>query len=323
MHNKIRIIAEAGSNFDADLVKAKELIHAGAEAGADHIKFQLFSENSFDQLSVSEKAVFEQIKLNPDWLGILDEECKKLNVTFLASVFDSFLLAKYLKIKPAAIKIASSEVTNLSLLQNASASGCEMIISTGMSNFSDIELALEVCEAQGNENISLMQCTAVYPCPLEKLDLKTMQTLELMFGYPVGFSDHTETEYAACAAVGLGCQLFEKHFTLSKKGNGPDHHYAVEPYELKHYISTIKDVAGCMGSHRKILKGQERLEGRREGLYATKLLNVGEKLTLENTIFRRPAIGIRKNVSPAHFSMKVNKIIDVDSPINFKDVDFY
>ena len=78
-----------------------------------------------------------------------------------------------------------------------------------------------------------------------------------------------------------------------------------------------------MGSHRKILKGQERLEGRREGLYATKLLNVGEKLTLENTIFRRPAIGIRKNVSPAHFSMKVNKIIDVDSPINFKDVDFY
>lgn len=322
MNRTPKIIAEVGSNFDSDLVKAKELIHAAAQAGADVVKFQLFSENSFKHLSKKEESIFEKIKLDPEWLGILDQECKNFNVQFLASVFDTYLLDKYIKIKPSAIKIASSEVTNFPLLQKASFSGIDLIISTGMSDFTDIETAIKICEAAGTNKITLMQCSAIYPCPPEQLNLNCIKTLNSMFGYSVGFSDHTDTTWAACVAVALGCRLFEKHFTLSKEGEGPDHFYALEPNELEEYIKLVNYASSSLGSGRKELKGQEKIHGRREGLYAKRKIVAGEKLNENNTYFKRPALGIRPYLGPLNFSMKVNKDLEADSPIDLTSVEF-
>ena len=161
--------------------------------------------------------------------------------------------------KTPAHKVASSETTNLGFLHKIASTGKPVIISTGMCDMVDIEEAVNTCLGAGNDKIVLLQCGAMYPLPNELVaNLRVIQSLAQRFGCPVGFSDHTLGQIAAITAVGLGATVFEKHYTLDKKGAGPDHFYALEPNELKSYVSAVREAHEALGSGEKQMLPKER-----------------------------------------------------------------
>ena len=157
----------------------------------------------------------------------------------------------------------------------------------------DIEEAVNVCLGAGNDQIILLQCGAMYPLPNELVNLRVIQSLAQRFNCPVGFSDHTLGQVAAITALGLGAKVFEKHYTLDKKSKGPDHFYALEPHELKSYVSAIHEAHEALGSSEKQMLPEEKKLGRREGLYLSRDMAKGETITAADIVIKRPAVGLR------------------------------
>tara|TARA_B100000029_G_scaffold473429_1_gene514828 strand:+ start:1168 stop:2175 length:1008 start_codon:yes stop_codon:yes gene_type:complete len=316
------VIAEAGSNFNQSLTVAKQLIDVAVDAKADAIKFQLFSADSLYSSTDPEYKLFKQVELNREWIPELYDYANSHNITFLASSFDKKSVDVLENVNIAAHKIASSETTNASLMAYIASKGRPIILSTGMCDLIDVQEAVNICKNNGCDSIAILQCSTIYPLPIEQANVSVIDLYQKIFSAPVGFSDHTMSNIASISAVAKGANVIEKHFTLDKSAEGPDHFYALEPDELKIFISSLHDAYSAIGNSKKDLLGEEREFGRREGIYAAKNIKKGEKITLDNIYLKRPALGLRSRYINTIQGAYAKKNISAEDSIDWDAIEF-
>lgn len=314
------IIAEIGSNFDKDLNKAIKLIETAKEADVDAVKFQLFKANILYPNGGEMYDIFKSIELNSDWILKLKTHSNKLGLDFIVSPFDRSSVDELEKIDLEIYKIASSEATNFDLLNYIAKKNKPTIISTGMCDIIDIEEAVNCFKNNFNDSLILLQCGAVYPLPEEDANLKTIPLIKERFQYPTGFSDHTLGINCAITAIGLGSMIFEKHITLDKSSNGPDHFYALNPNELVNYVISIKKAYQSLGTGEKFLLAQEKIHGRREGIYFLNDMLKGMVIREEDIILKRPAIGIRSRYKDSIVGQKLKNNVSKEQALTWSDI---
>lgn len=294
------IIAEAGSNHNGSLERAFALVDAAADAGADAVKFQSFKAAKLyprdagrsDYLN-QDRSIFDiirEMEMPDQWVPKLAEHCRSRGIIFLSSPFDegsADLLNPYVP----AFKVASYEMTHIPLVRHVAAKGKPVIISTGTADLSEVAATVEEFYRTGNMELALLQCTAKYPAPLGAVNVRAMLALKEAFGVVTGLSDHSrEPLPAPIAAVALGADIIEKHFTLSNKLPGPDHAFAVEPHELKAMVAHIRMAETALGSGVKVsLADEAELRAfARRSIFSLKDIHKGEKMGSGN-------IGVLRN----------------------------
>ena len=249
----VYVIAEAGMNHDGSLGNAIRMVEVAAEAGADAVKFQLHdaaAESTRDAPSPpyfqheSRWDYFERTAFTDEQWGRIREACERAGIDFVCAPFSVEALERLERIGVARYKIGSGEVTNLELIRAAAATGKPVLVSSGMSTWDELDAAVEAAGA----NASVLQCTSAYPTPPERVGLNLIPELRERYGKPVGFSDHSLGPYAAFAAVALGAEIVEKHFTLSKEMYGPDAALALEPHELEELVDGIREISEILAA---------------------------------------------------------------------------
>ena len=304
------IIAEAGVNHNGDMQLAKQLIEAAANAGADVVKFQTFQADqlattkaakaSYQQQTTdkteNQQAMLKRLELSFDQHQQLISYCQNSNIEFLSTAFDdpSIDLLNTLNLKR--FKIPSGEITNLPYLRRLGGLGKPLILSTGMANLGEIEAALAVLETAGTKRaqITVLHCTTEYPAPLAEVNLRAMQTIGQAFGVAVGYSDHTAGIEVPIAAVALGASVIEKHLTLDRNMEGPDHRASLEPDQFKLMVQGIRAIEQALGDGIKRPTASElnNLIAARKSLVARKPILQGDLFTEENLTSKRPGSGI-------------------------------
>jgi len=305
------IIAEAGVNHNGSTELAKELVTVAAEAGADAVKFQTFkAEKSVSnsapkaeyqkQTTGSGESQFDMIKkleLDVSAHQDLIEHCKKRDILFLSTPFDHESIELLNSLNLPVFKIPSGEITNLPYLRRIGRLRKPVILSSGMATLGEIEFALDILTKEGLQlqNITVLHCNTEYPTPMEDVNLKAMQTIAAAFpGIRVGYSDHTLGIEIPVAAAAMGATVIEKHFTLDRNMEGPDHRASLEPDELKAMVKAIRNVEKAMGDGWKKPSPSERknMSVARKSIVAAKAICKGEILTEENLAVKRPGNGI-------------------------------
>lgn len=317
------IIAEAGSNHQQSFTIAKELIDAAAYSNANVVKFQLFNaESLYSDKKTALYKIFKSIELNRKWLPDLVKYSKKKNLSFCCSFFDVKSLNFLKKLNVSHIKIASSELTNLNLLSKLGNNDKNLYLSTGMADLSDVINSINFLKQINNSKITIMQCSSIYPSKHIDANINVIKLYKTVFpDDTVGYSDHTLDNVSAIAAIALGAEVFEKHFTLDKKLNGPDHKYAFEPNELKRYVQDLKNTKKSLGDHKKLFLNKERLSSRREGIFAKKNIKSGDYLRSNNILLNSPPIGIDAKFSSLISNFRIKKNIKSGTPIFWKDLE--
>ena len=304
------IIAEAGVNHNGDIEIAKKLIDVAAEAGADLVKFQTFSG---DRLATSiakqaeyqiqnteeiipQRTMLQKLELDENMHEVLIQHCEDRGIGFFSTGFDIESVNLLIKLGQKRFKIPSGEITNLPLLRHIGKQKKQVILSTGMATFVEIENAIEALEQAGTprDSITVLHCTTSYPAPLVDVNLKAMQKIGEKFNVEVGYSDHTTGLETAIAAVALGAKVIEKHFTLDRKLPGPDHKASLEPEELKQMISFIRNIEILLGDGEKKLMPSEvgNVNIARKSIVASKTVIKGETFSENNITTKRPGNGI-------------------------------
>lgn len=304
------VIAEAGVNHNGNFELACEMVRAAKEAGADYIKFQ----TAKPELVISKfapKADYQQQNTNSGESQLemckaihlpleayqkLDKYCQEVGIKFLSTPFDLISIDVLRPLEMDYYKIPSGEITNLPYLRKIAGIGIPVILSTGMSVMSEIEEAIEILCDNGlqREQIMLLHCNTEYPTPMKDVNLRAMQTMAKMFGLAVGYSDHTQGMEVPIAAVALGARVIEKHFTLDRNMEGPDHKASLEPDELKAMVLAIRNIEQALGNEEKKVSASEQknINIARKSIVALHDIKKGEILTEENITVKRPGNGI-------------------------------
>lgn len=305
---KTIIIAEAGVNHNGDLSLAYKLVDAAKEAGADFVKFQTFIPNNIaskkaskanyqkDNINVDEKQLdmLEKLALSFDDFKKIKHYCSDSGINFLSTPFDIESVIFLNSLDMEVWKIPSGEITNLPYLIEIAKTKKPVIMSTGMCKIEEIEKAINVLKKYGTTDIFLLHCTTEYPTPFEDVNLKAMSTLRTKFNVEVGYSDHTKGIEVPIAAVAMGATIIEKHFTLDRNMEGPDHKASLEPKELKEMIRCIRNIEKAIGNENKIITNSEKknIVVARKSIVANKRIIKGEILTEDNITTKRPGNGI-------------------------------
>lgn len=304
---KVLIIAEIGVNHNGDFDTAKRMIDAANDCGVDVVKFQTFNVDALTSgqaemakyqkenigKTESQKEMLSKLALSQEQFRELAAYCKEIGITFLSTPFDIDSV-RFLDSIQDIWKIPSGEITNYPYLVEIAKTGKSVILSTGMCTLDEIADALEVLKTNGTKDITLLHCTTDYPTPPESVNLNAMLTLKEKFGYPVGYSDHTEGIEVDIAAVAMGATVIEKHFTLDRNMPGPDHKASLEPDELKKMVQAIRKIETAMGSGDKQPTKAE-LENRkvaRKSIVAARDIGKGETFAEDNITTKRPGTGI-------------------------------
>jgi pseudaminic acid synthase len=304
------VIAEAGANHNRDLDTAKALIDVAAEAGADAVKFQTYTAEGMysrktpnpsyldkaDLLKDQETVwqLIKRVEIPWEWHEQLAAHAAGAGLHFLSTPFEEAAVDVLESVGVPAYKIASYEITHLPLIRHCARTGKPLLISTGMASLADIERALDAANSAGCESIALLHCAINYPPRFEDLNLRAIETLRAAFQLPVGWSDHTPGYAADVAAVALGAVMVEKHYTLSREQEGPDHPFALEPSELKAMITAIRQTEVALGSAVKRVTEAEAEMYRigRRSLVAARDLRAGDVLGADDVAIKRPGYGI-------------------------------
>ena len=306
------IIAEAGVNHNGSIELAKKLIDKAAEAGVDIVKFQTFKSEKLVTKSAkqadyqqknlqgsagdSQLAMLKKLELSVEDHYVLIEYCKKLGIQFLSTAFDFDSIDFLHSLNLGVWKIPSGEITNYPYLRKIAQYGEPVILSTGMSEMSDIAAAIQVLIKFGlrKEQIIVLHCNTEYPTPFQDVNLKAMDALRKEFGVEVGYSDHTKGIEVPIAAVALGATVIEKHFTLDKNMEGPDHKASLEPDELKAMVSAIRNIEQAIGTGVKTASASEKknIGVVRKSIVAACPIKKGDTFTEENLTVKRPGTGI-------------------------------
>lgn len=308
--SKTIIIAEAGVNHNGSLDLAKELVLAAKRAGADYVKFQtsvpekLISKVAkmaeYQKTNIgkeeSQLEMLRKLVLKLEDFSVLKEYCDQQGIKFMSTPFDLTSIDVLVPLGMDYWKIPSGEITNLPYLRKIAKLHQPVILSTGMSCLGEIEDALRVLTEEGvnKEQISLLHCNTEYPTPFEDVNLKAMLTLKECFGVRVGYSDHTRGIEVPIAAVAMGAEIIEKHFTLDKTLPGPDHVASLEPQELKAMVDSIRNIEKATGSGIKQVSSSEKknIAIARKSIIAARDIKAGETFTEENLTVKRPGNGI-------------------------------
>ena len=282
------IIAEAGSNHDGKIEQVKKLIDVAVDSGADAVKFQAFKA---DKLFNTNKKIekLKKIEFKEDWYREVFNYANTKDIILLFSVFDEETVDKLYIHGIAAYKIASYELLHLPLLEEIIKMNKPIILSTGMANHSEVKKVIKLINSKGNKQIILMHCVSQYPAQIEDVNLKSIIALK-KFNLPVGFSDHTLGIYASIAAVAMGSNIIEKHFTINRSLEGPDHPYSLEPGELKEMVKGIRQVEKMLGVE-EIIPSKSEINQResRRAIYAKKNIQMGKIIEKDDLIILRPS----------------------------------
>lgn len=303
------VIAEAGSNHNRDLDTAKRLVDVAADAGADAVKFQTYSgadlystkAPKFDYLGpLADKQpheLLEEISLPRDWQPLLAQHCRDHGIEFLSSPFDRRAVDELVALDVAALKVASFELVDLSFIRYIGSQGRPVILSTGMATLGEVEDAVDAARTGGTEEVAILQCASIYPAPPGVMNLRAIPTMKAAFGVPVGLSDHTLGIHVPVAAVALGADVLEKHFTLDRSQSGPDHSFAIEPAELRDLVVHIRDVEAAAGDGRKAgpstEEAVEMYAKARRSVVAALAIPAGALISREMLTVKRPGHGIK------------------------------
>lgn len=327
------IIAEAGVNHNGQLDLALKLCDAAKEAGVDCVKFQTWqtekivtrkaekatyqSENTND----AEESQFDMLKkleLSYEDFRLVQEHCNKIGIDFLSTPDEEYSLAFLMnELHLPLIKIGSGEVTNIPYLRQMASYHKPIILSTGMATLAQVAMAYDTLIAAGAPSVSLLHCTTNYPCPKNEVNLRAMQTMKEAFKCPVGYSDHTMGTDIPIAAVAMGAEIIEKHFTLDRNMDGPDHKASLEPHELKYMVDCIRNIEVALGDGIKRPNPSEVEISKvvLKSIVAKVQINKGETLTANNMTIKRAGSGI----PAAHWDMivgtKALHDYDIDEPI--------
>jgi N,N'-diacetyllegionaminate synthase len=311
MSSKTLIIAEAGVNHNGSIELAKKLIDAAAEAGVDYVKFQTFKAESLVSKNAkkaeyqaknigdnddSQYNMLKKLELDQEMHKLLISYCKTKNIKFLSTAFDLESVELLCELGIDLFKIPSGEITNLPYLQKIGSLGKPVILSTGMAKLGEIEDALEVLVNAGTaiDNITVLHCNTEYPTPMRDVNLIAMLGIKEAFKVKVGYSDHTLGIEIPTAAVALGAVCIEKHFTLDKTMEGPDHKASLEPHELKAMVSAIRNIELALGDGVKRPSPSEAKNKTiaRKSIHIAGDLPKGHIVTQEDLIMKRPGSGI-------------------------------
>jgi N,N'-diacetyllegionaminate synthase len=338
MNKKVFIIAEAGVNHNGELSIAIELADKAKSIGADCVKFQTFkTENIVTktspkanyqlQVTDSKESQFDMLKkleLNKSDFLTIKKHCETIGIRFLSTPYnfeDADLLNE---IGVDAFKIASGQLVELPFLRYVAKFKKQMIISTGMANIGEVFDAVEAIKQEGNEDIVVLQCNTDYPSKIEDTNIHAMCTMRDVLNVSIGYSDHVPNNYACFAAVALGATVIEKHFTLDKKMEGPDHSSSLEPNEFLELINGVRNIENCLGNGVKKPSAAEvkNTYGMRRSLVAKIALDKGTVLKHEHFGYKRPANGLSPNKIEDLIGKKLLKAIDFDEAFQLGHIEF-
>jgi N-acetylneuraminate synthase len=331
--NSVIIIAEAGVNHNGDMNLAKQLIDAAVEAGVDYVKFQTFkSENlvskeakkadyqieNTQNASENQLQMLKKLELSHAQHDELISYCKQKHISFFSTAFDLDSLNYLKELGLKMVKIPSGEITNLPYLRRAAFLFKEVILSTGMSTMDEIADALDVFLQAGisRDNITILHCNTEYPTPMRDVNLMAMLAIQKRFGVKIGYSDHTLGIEVPIAAVALGAQMIEKHFTLDRSLPGPDQLASLEPEELKTMVNAIRNIELAISG--KGIKEPSDSEIKnmaiaRKSIVAKNSIQRGEKFTEYNITTKRPGTGIS--------AMRWDEVIGKTALLDFNEDD--
>ena len=302
-------IADIGANFDNNLEKAKKLALAAKESGADVVKIQSFlaskivSGPSFSKMQLKGihgswkrpiEEVFKEVEFPREWHKELFDYCKEIGVAFSSAPYDFEAVDLLDSLGVDFFKIGSGDITWHEMLQYIAKKGKPMILATGDSNLSEVDEAVRVIEATGNNQLALLQCITNYPSKTESANINVLKTYKTVYNIITGYSDHSPGDVVALGTVALGGKIIEKHFTLSKTDKGPDHPHSMEPQEFKQMVEKVRLLEKAMGSSRKevVEEESETVIVQRRSLHAKRNIKKGEVIGREDIIELRPAVGI-------------------------------
>jgi N,N'-diacetyllegionaminate synthase len=330
MTDRVLIIAEAGVNHNGSIQLAKKLIDKAVFSGADAVKFQTFKaknvlsknapkadyQKQTTNLRESQFDMIKRLELDERAHQELIAYCKKANIMFLSTPFDLDSVDLLNELGLQIFKIPSGEITNLPYLRRIGSLCKEVILSTGMSDLKEIGEAIKILTNAGTlkENITVLHANTMYPTPMEDVNLRAMLTIQNKFDVAVGYSDHTLGIEVDIAAVAMGATVIEKHFTIDKTMDGPDHKSSIDPEELKAMVSSIRNIEKALGSSVKKPSKSEKpnISMARKSIVAKKSIKKGELFTEKNITIKRPGIGI----SPMKWDTILGKVAERDYQID-------
>ena len=307
---KTIIIAEAGVNHNGSVKLAKKMINEAVNAGVDYIKFQTFKaeklvtiyaqkadyQKETTNINESQFEMIKKLELNINSHKRLIKYCNSKGIKFLSTPFDNDSIDLLFDLGVDLFKIGSGEITNFPYLRKIATKGLPVILSTGMSNLSEVEQALNVLLDNGlrREQITLLHANTEYPTPFNDVNLKAMLTLKDAFRVKIGYSDHTPGIEVPIAAVSMGAMVIEKHFTLDKSMDGPDHKASLEPDELKAMVKAIRNIEMALGDGIKhpSVSEKKNIPIARKSIIASCKITKGDKFTEDNITTKRPGTGI-------------------------------
>ena len=332
---KVVIIAEAGVNHNGSYELAIKLIDAAKEAGADIVKFQTF----VPELLMSKKAekadyqkattgegesqleMIKKLSLGYDEFKLLKAYCEKVGIEFLSTPFDLPSIDFLEQLGIRFYKVPSGEITNLPYLKKIGGLGKKVIISTGMATMQEIKEALDVLEKAGTPalGVTVLHCNTEYPTPFRDVNLKAMLTIKNELGVEVGYSDHTKGIEVPIAAVALGARVIEKHFTLDRSMEGPDHKASLEPSELKAMVSAIRNIEISIGTGFKEPSPSEvkNISIARKSIHLAHKLKAGHMLTASDLVMKRPGDGISPMKMEEVIGKKITQDLEEDTKLSW------
>lgn len=314
-NNPCYFISEIGSNFDGSIERAKKLIDLSIESGADCVKFQSFqtdkivSSEGFKDLKVSFQSswkqsvidVYRQAELPRNWHKILFDYCKEKNITFISTPYDKEAVDDLFKLGVPAFKIGSGDITDLKFINYVASTCLPVILACGASTLGEVEEAVQTILSTGNDQIILLQCTTAYPSTFQGANIRAMKSMMDTFGVIGGMSDHTPKNIVALGAVSLGGSVIEKHFTDDPlRSSGPDHSFAMSPYDFKEMVESVRNLELALGSPMKTLYPEEKetVIIQRRCIRVSRDIKKGEIINQNDLVLLRPAPPI--SIYPKH-----------------------
>lgn len=331
-------IAEIGANFDNNLATAKKLALAAKEAGAHVAKFQTFkadkivSGKGFSQMKLRGihgswgrpvEAVFQDVEFPRRWHKELAQYCKKIGIMFSSAAYDFEGVDLLDSLNVPFIKIGSGDITWHEMLEYIARKGRPIILSTGASTLSEIDEAVRVITATGNKNLILLQCITNYPSKIASANINVLKTYKTIFNNIItGYSDHSPGDIVVLGSAALGGKVFEKHFTLNKKGAGPDHPHSMEPQEFKHMVDKVRLLELAMGhSVKEVVKEEaETVVVQRRSLYLKNNIKQGKALKKNDVVELRPQLGIMPKHKEVVIGMIAKRNLKYGEPLRWSDL---
>ena len=329
------VIAEIGANHNGDMALARNMIEVAKEIACDCVKFQSFDTKLFAREIYDEarflgddrdvesdlETAIKTYAVSHDDLEMLRDHCRTVGIDFASSAFEPDQAETLAELDAAFIKIASMDVNNDYLLRAVAGHGKRIVLSTGMATLDEIAHAVDTLEQAGCTDLVLLHCVSLYPAPADVINLANISMLGDTFGYPVGFSDHTEGVTIPLAAVALGAVMIEKHFTLDKAMEGWDHAISADPPEMKSLVAEAKRIYSALGTRRRVLSEDEASKRvvMRRSIVSARAIPAGRAITADDLTYRRPGSGLAPNLAPVLIGLKAARDIAEDTLVSIDD----